>query len=72
MLRKYIEREDEQQTSKVQVWSVDILDDSSESLYEDMKSLVESPSVLDCGEVNDITINRFDSFATHTGKRDYL
>ena len=57
MLRKYIEREDEQQTSKVQVCSVAILNDSSESLYEDTESLVESPSVSDCGDVNDININ---------------
>ena len=42
MLRKYIEREDGQQTSKVQVCSVAILDASSESLYEDIESLVES------------------------------
>ena len=57
MLRKYIEREDEHQTSKVQVCSVAILGDSSESLYEDIESLVELPSVSDCGDVNDININ---------------
>ena len=34
-----------------------VLDDSSESMYEDLASLVESPSVLDCGDVNDININ---------------
>ena len=57
MLRKYTEKEDEQQTSKVPVCSVATGDDSSESLYEDIESLVESPSVSDCGEVNDININ---------------
>ena len=57
MLRKYIEIVEEQQTSKVQVCYVAILDDSSESPYEDIESLVESPSDLDCGDVNDININ---------------
>ena len=33
MLRKYIEREGEQQTSKVQVCSEAILEDSSETMY---------------------------------------
>ena len=59
MLRKYIEREDEQQTSMVQACIVAILDDSSESLYEDIKSLVESPSVSYCGDINDININPY-------------
>ena len=36
MLSKYIEKEDEQQTSKVQICFVAILDDSSESLFEDI------------------------------------
>ena len=57
MLRKYIEREDGQQTSKVQVYSVAFLDDSSESLYVDIESLVESSSVSDCGYINDINIS---------------
>ena len=57
MLRRFLEREDEQQTSKVQVCSVAILDGSSESPYEDIENFVQSPSVSDCGDVNDININ---------------
>ena len=34
-----------------------MFDDSSESLYKDMGSLVESTSVSDYGEFNDININ---------------
>ena len=40
-----------------QVISVAILDESSESMYEGMECFVESPSVSDCGDVNDININ---------------
>ena len=57
MLRRFLERDDEQQTSRVQVCSVAILDDSSESPYEDIENLIQSPSVSDCGDVNDININ---------------
>ena len=57
MFRKYIERENDQQTSEVQVCSVAVLDDSSESMYGDIESLVESPSVSDGGDINDIIIN---------------
>ena len=56
MLKRFLEREDEQQTSKVKVCSVAVLDDSSESPYEDIENLVQSPSVSDCGDVNDINI----------------
>ena len=38
MFRNYIERENDQQTSSVQVSSVAVLDDRSESMYEDMES----------------------------------
>ena len=46
-----------QQTSKVQVCSVAILDDSPKGPCEDIENLVESTSASDCDDVDDININ---------------
>ena len=72
MFRKYIEREDEQQTPKVQVCSVAVLGDSSESPYEDIESLVKSSSVSDCGDVNDININLDLTFVQQAQVREII
>ena len=47
MLRQYIEREDDQQTTAVQVCSVAVLDCTLEDTEDNIEGLVESPSVCD-------------------------
>ena len=45
MLRQYIEREDDQQTTNVQVCSVAVLEYPSEDTEDNIEGLVESPSI---------------------------
>ena len=55
MLRQYIEREDDQQTTDVQVCSIAVLDCTSEDT--DIEGLVESPSICDNESVELLNIN---------------
>ena len=54
MLRQYIEREDDQQTTDVQVCSVTVIDCTSE---DNIEGLVESPSICDSESVEMLNIN---------------
>ena len=47
MLRQYIEREDDQQTTDVQVCSIAVLYCTSEDTEDNIEGLVESPSICD-------------------------
>ena len=47
MLRQYIEREDDQQTTDFQVCSIAVLDCTSENTEDNIEGLVESPSICD-------------------------
>ena len=47
MLRHYIEREDDQQTTDVQVCSVAVLDCTSEDTEDNIERLVESTLICD-------------------------
>ena len=57
MLRQYIEREDDQQTTDVQVCSVAVLDCTSEDTEDNIEGLVESPSICDNESVELLNIN---------------
>ena len=57
MLRQYIEREDDQQTTDVQVCSIAVLDCTSEDTEDDIEGLVESPSISDNESVELLNIN---------------
>ena len=57
MLRQYIEREDDQQTTDVQVYSVAVLDCTSEDTEDNIEGLEESPPVCDNESVELLNIN---------------
>ena len=57
MLRQYIEREDDQQTTDVQVCSIAVLDCTSEDTEDNIEGLVESPSICDNESVELLNIN---------------
>ena len=57
MLRQYIEREDDQQTTDVQVCSIAVLDCTSEDNEDNIEGLVESPSICDNESVELLNIN---------------
>ena len=57
MLRQYIDREDDQQTTDVQVCSVAVLDCTSEDTEDNIEGLVESPSICDSESVELLNIN---------------
>ena len=57
MLRQYIEREDDQQTTNVQVCSVAVLDCTSEDTEDNIEGLVESPLICDNESVELLNIN---------------
>ena len=57
MLRQYIEREDDQQTTDVQVCSIAVLDCTSEDTEDNIDGFVESPSICDNESVELLNIN---------------
>ena len=57
MLRQYIEREDDQLTTDVQVCSIAVLDCTSEDTEDNIEGLVESPSICDNESVELLNIN---------------
>ena len=57
MLRQYIEREDDQQTTGVLVYSVAVLDCTSEDIEDNIDGLVESPSICDDESIEVLNIN---------------
>ena len=57
MLRQYIEGEDDQQTTDVQVCSIAVLDCTSEDTEDNIEGLVESPSICDNESVELLNIN---------------
>ena len=57
MLRQYIEREYDQQTTDVQVCSIAVFDCTSEDTEDNIEGLVESPSVCDNEPVEMLNIN---------------
>ena len=57
MLRQYIEREDDQQTTYVQICSIAVLDCTSEDMEDNIEGLVESPSICDNESVELLNIN---------------
>ena len=57
MLRQYIEREDDQQTTDVQVCSVAVLDCTSKDTEDNIEGLVESPSICDSESIEMLNIN---------------
>ena len=57
MLRQYIEKEDDQQTTEVQVCSIAVLDCTSEDTEDNIEGLVESPSICDNESVELLNIN---------------
>ena len=57
MLRQYIEREDDQQTTDVQVFSFAVFDCTSDDTDDNIEGLVELPSICDSESVEILNIN---------------